>query len=368
MVKLIRAERIHSFAADNGRGLLFPYDAKDIQVGNLHSMTAQGLTNRMLVFSIRYSSRDRLFKKLFVLRIYRYHPEERMIREYNALKTLQALGIPVPAAFLLETDRRAIGEPFMIMEKVTGVAASHFLNTDENVLSTVDMLAKLLVSLHKVEPKLLFQTDVSQGAFEFRESVLSQVRANINIGYITSLSPFVRKRYLKAIMKLEQIKTRPSRQALVHLDFGPDHVLLTQNGPIVLDWEGIRIGDPAYDVGWVYHIIKLEGQTFIDHKFVKRSKQTSIDFDLGEEFVKCYEKYNGSKPGNLEFYKDLLALKLAATFDLFLRPGFYSLSRCLRFMPKEMLSQTVFARNAIISFKRYCEFFLQDRNILSKRR
>lgn len=363
---MIRAERIASFAANNGRGLLFPHDAKDVHIGNLYSMKTQGLTNRMHIFSIRYSSRDRLFKKLFVLRIYRYHPKERMIREYKALKRLHALGIPVPVALVLETDRRIIGEPFMIMEKVTGVAASNFLNTDENALSMVDMLAKLLVSLHKVEPKLLFQTNVSQNAFEFRESMLSQVRSDISIGYITSLSPFVRKRYLNAIMKLEQTKTRPSRQTLVHLDFGPDHVLLTQNGPIVLDWEGIRIGDPAYDVGWVYHIIKLEGQTFIDHKFVKRSKRTSIDFDLGEEFVKRYEKYNNSKPSNLEFYKDLLALKLAATFDLFLRPGFYSLSRCLRFMPKEMLSQTIFARNEIISFKRYCEFFLQDRNILSK--
>jgi aminoglycoside phosphotransferase (APT) family kinase protein len=325
----------------------------------------------MHVFSIRYSLRDRLFRKLFVLRTYGDRSEERMAREYKTLKTLQAQGIPVPGTLLLETDRRTIGEPFMIMEKVNGVSASNFLNNEENALSTVDMLAKLLASLHKVEPKLLFQTNVSENtlsrALEFRESMLSQVRDRINIGYITSLSPFVRSKYLKAMMKLEETKMRPSRLALVHGDFGPDHVLLSQKGPIIVDWEGIRMGDPAYDVGWVYHIIRLEGQTFIDHRFVKASKRTSINFDLREEFVKCYEKYNGSKPANLEFYKDLLALKLAATFDLFVRPGFFSLSRSLRFRPKEILSQTVFACSAIISFKKYCEFFLQDRNILSKR-
>jgi len=369
---LIKANRICSFVKKSGYGLLFPTDAKDIQVSGLYSMRIQGLSNRMRVFSITYTSRKHLFRRIFVLRIYGNHSEERMSKEYRALKMLKAKGIPVPDALVLETDRRIIGEPFMIMEKITGVSASNFLDNSENASSTVDLLARLLVSIHKLEPKTLFQSSVLEdelaGAFEFRESMLSQVRYRINIGYITSLSPFVRSKYLKAVMRLEETKTRPSRLVLIHGDFGPDHVLLTQKGPVVVDWEGISVGDPAYDVGWVYHIIRLEGQTMIDHRFVKVPKRASaINFDLGEEFVKYYENYCGSKAANLDFYKDLVAIRLATTLDLHVRPGLFFLSRIFRLAPKEILSQTVFARSPIRSFKNYCESFLQDRNILSKR-
>jgi aminoglycoside phosphotransferase (APT) family kinase protein len=265
-----------------------------------------------------------VFRRDFVLRTCRDNNEERMAREYRALKTLKVQGIPVPTAIALELDRNIIGAPFMIMEKINGASVSNFLGDKENALAIVDMLAKLLASLHKVDPKILFRTDLSRNMLgqtvEFSERVLSELRERINIGYITSFSPFVRRKYLGAVMKLEKAKIQGFPLALIHADFGPDHVLLSDSGPVITDWEGIRWGDPAYDVGWVYHAIKLEGQIMIDHRFVKASKQAPFDFDVGEEFVKCYKRYNGSIPANLEFYKNLIRsnwlLLLTYTFAL----------------------------------------------------
>lgn len=368
---MIKDSRIRSFVTKNGYGVLFPTDAENVQVSGLRSMRIQGLSARMRVFSIAYTSRKHMFKRDLVLRIYGSQSQETMSREYRALKMLKAKGFPVPEALMFETDRRTVGEPFIIMEKITGVSASHFLDNNENALSTVDVLARLLASLHTLEPKLLFPSDVSDdelaGALEFRARVLSQVRRKINLGYITSLSPFTRSEYLKAVMRLEKTKVQPSRLALIHGDFGPDHVLVTQSGPVVVDWEGICVGDPAYDVGWVYHIIRIEGQAMIDHRFVRVSKRASINFDLGEEFLEHYENYFGSEPANLGFYKDLVAIRLATILDLHVRLGPFFLHRLLRLPPKEILSQTVFARNTIRSVKYYCESFLQERNILSKR-
>jgi len=368
---MIKNSRICSFFTKNGYGLLFPTDAENVQVSNLHSMRIQGMSNRMRVFSIAYTSRKRVFRRVLVMRIYRNQSREKLSREYRALKMLKAKGIPVPEALMLEADGRAVGEPFMVMEKINGVSASYFLDNDENALSTVDMLARLLASLHTIEPTTLFPCGVSKselaGTLEFRESILSQVRRRISLGYITSLSPLIRSQYLKAITRLEMTKVQPSRLTLIHGDFGPDHVLLTQNGPVIVDWEGIRVGDPAYDVGWVYHIIRIEGQAMIDHRFVRVPNRASISFDLGEEFLKHYEHYSGSEPVNLGFYKDLAAIKLATILDLHVRPGAFFLDRLLRLPPKEILSQTVFARGTIKSVKNYCESFLQERNILSKR-
>jgi aminoglycoside phosphotransferase (APT) family kinase protein len=322
----------------------------------------------MYVFSVTYSLKNCEFRKEFVLRTCRDNNEERMMKEYKALKALKAQGLPVPTAIELELQKDIIGAPFMIMEKINGASASNFLGDEKNALAIVDMLAKLLASLHKVDARILFRTDLSENKLEqsvkFRESMLSELKEVINIGYITSFSPFVRRKYLQALMKLEKCKMQGFNLALIHADFGPDHVLLSECGPVITDLEGIRLGDPAYDVGWVYHAIKLEGRIMIDHRFVKASKQMKYDFDLGEKFVECYKKYYGSIPVNLEFYKNLNALKLLARLDLHVRPGYASVSRIFRLRPQEILSQTIGAYGTIRSFKRYCEFFLQSRNIL----
>jgi aminoglycoside phosphotransferase (APT) family kinase protein len=42
-------------------------------------------------------------------------------------------------------------------------------------------------------------------------------------------------------------------EQLLHLDLHPDNVLLTERGPVVIDWTNARPGDPALDVAltWV---------------------------------------------------------------------------------------------------------------------
>lgn len=364
---MIRNEAIALFVKKRGQDLFYPADATDIQVADLYPMRVQGQCNKMYTFSVTYRLDNSLFEKDFVLRICRYRNEERMIKEYRALKSLKAQGIPVPTPVALELDRNIIGSSFLIMEKINGASVSNFFGDKEKTLAIVDMLAQLLVSLHKVDPQVLFQTGSSRTllgqAKMFRETMLSELKKRVNIGYITSFSPFVRRKYLKAVMKLEGSEIHGSPLTLVHGDFGPDHVHLSENGPIITDWEGIRWGDPAYDVGWAFHVLKLEGSIMIDHRFVKASKEKTFDFDIGEEFVRCYRKHNGAVPVNLEFYKNLCALKLAAILDLNIRPGAKYVSRLLRFRPQEMLSQTFGVYGTIRAFKRNYESFLRQRSI-----
>ena len=48
-------------------------------------------------------------------------------------------------------------------------------------------------------------------------------------------------------------------ERLIHLDFHPDNVLLSQRGPVVIDWTNSRAGDPAFDVAMTWVICATSG-------------------------------------------------------------------------------------------------------------
>jgi hypothetical protein len=63
---------------------------------------------------------------------------------------------------------------------------------------------------------------------------------------------------------------------------------------IVLDWDSIEIGDPAYDVGYAYHFVKF----FSDPKNPNSAERTA------ERFVSEYMRnFHGDICRRLEFYK-----------------------------------------------------------------
>jgi streptomycin 6-kinase len=48
-------------------------------------------------------------------------------------------------------------------------------------------------------------------------------------------------------------------ERLIHLDFHPDNVLLSQRGPVVIDWTNSRGGKPALDVALTWVICATSG-------------------------------------------------------------------------------------------------------------
>jgi aminoglycoside phosphotransferase (APT) family kinase protein len=49
---------------------------------------------------------------------------------------------------------------------------------------------------------------------------------------------------------------------LIHLDFHPDNVLMSRDGPVVIDWTNARRGDPALDVALTWVIAATSGGPF----------------------------------------------------------------------------------------------------------
>ena len=56
---------------------------------------------------------------------------------------------------------------------------------------------------------------------------------------------------------LAHLADMPEGEALCHLDFHPDQVMLTVTGPVVIDWMNARAGQPAADVAYTLIMLRI---------------------------------------------------------------------------------------------------------------
>jgi len=355
-----RLYRLTVYVKNIGPASLFPRSAKDVDVRNLCRLKTQGASTEMYSFHVRYSLVGMKHQTALILRMYKFG-EETGRKEFAVLKALKEQKIPVPSAYSIETNREIMGKPFMIMEAIFGKSASNFLHDRTTALLTVDRLAESLAMVHKLDPSCIDYPGLFTEQYSFAQRQLAHARNLIKHKCRTSLPPIRPRRYLDAVERLKKVERARFRPTLLHMDFTPDHVLMTKDGPVIIDWADANVGDPAYDVGWAYHILMWVGRRQIDHKIVEGP--TTVGLDLREHFVRCYEKYIGHKLANLEFYKALAPLKLALYFDGRFRPGILSLP-IIPFGLKGRFFGTFFARNEMRPFFDYCVQYLESRGIL----
>lgn len=366
-----RPENLTAYLKKNAPVPLFPPNATDICVHDLHMLKTQGASCEMDSFSVTYFLEGLERRSDYILRIYRHHGNKkgartRALKEFEALKALKQYDMPVPAAYCLETNEKFIGKPFIILEKILGKSASHLLRyeTEARALVTVDKIAKTLAMIHRLDPKCLHYPELMQERHKFAQRKLSETKFLINSKRIMSLSPFLGSKYIRAIKQLEGTKTESHfRPSILHGDFGPDHVLVTSGQFVVVDWEGVDVGDPAYDVGWTYHVLKLEGRMIIDHARIESDEPDRVKIHLGEHFVKCYENSVGEKLVNLDFYKDLAAVKLALFFDEYMPPSIFWIFQSLSSHRFKLTVKGLLSKGNPSPFRNYCTKYLETRGI-----
>ena len=68
---------------------------------------------------------------------------------------------------------------------------------------------------------------------------------------------------------------------LTHGDIGPEHVLITETGDLagVIDWGGLEVGDPVFDLAWLLHAMPATGERVLgayggapDERFFVRAR------------------------------------------------------------------------------------------------
>ncbi|NIK59366.1 phosphotransferase [Kribbella shirazensis] len=155
----------------------------------------------------------------------------RLLAETTLLPRLAPrLPLPVPLPELTADGvrhRMLLGEPFTDGDEAVGRELGAFLRA----LHTVDVSEAVLRGAQDAETATAEKTTLLQ---EFRTQVVPLLPAE------------VRTTARALLDRVANVRT-----SLIHCDFGPDHILMTDGRVTgVIDWTDAVIGDPALDLCW----------------------------------------------------------------------------------------------------------------------
>jgi serine/threonine protein kinase len=145
--------------------------------------------------------------------------------EAAGTRAAHAAGLPVPwCGDIVEIGGR-LG---IVFEKISGISMLEaFRQHPQQVLSLVERLARLHIQMHA--------TSIS--------TLINQAEA---IKWNLEHCAFLNDRQLKGL--LAQLEKLPGGDRVCHNDFHPDNVMLTDQGPVIIDWMAAKRGNPMADV------------------------------------------------------------------------------------------------------------------------
>jgi len=179
-----------------------------------------------------------------VLRLYRAEASlEWVQRELRAFQGVNEAGVPSPRVYptdsadgLLEVDGR-LG---FVMDRIDGPTMLRRLTERPwKLWAFARMSANLHALMHAQTSTML------PPQRERFHRVIDHIAEQLNSTIIARLH-----------QTLDSLK---DGDAICHGDFHPDNVILSDGGPIIVDWGPATAGAPAADVAWTVHLFKNGG-------------------------------------------------------------------------------------------------------------
>lgn len=170
-----------------------------------------------------------------VLKLFRSWCSPRSVeQEIACSRAVSEMPLPIPKFLgVLDVD----GRKGIIYERVDGHSMLHAMVSK---LWTVRRYARLLAELHNE-----IHTHVAPDLMSSREALGHDVRGSESL-----------PSDLKAAI-LGRLEALPDGESLCHFDLHPDQVLLTADGPAIIDWMTARKGHPLGDVARTAVILKF---------------------------------------------------------------------------------------------------------------
>ncbi|MBI4517235.1 MAG: phosphotransferase family protein [Deltaproteobacteria bacterium] len=221
--------------------------------------------------------------------------------EYRVLIAAREMGVPVPRIYWLEEESRWLDRPFMLMERIPGVAPPVIFpitESDETRRTIAQEFATYLARIHHADWRKLeleFLGVPSSGA----AAALAQ-------------ADWWEREYQRSKLEerpvlaaaLHWLATHPPRQSeivLVHADYRAGNFLYDQGHiTAILDWELAHLGDPMEDLAWA--VLNFWSSANVCQGLLPR-----------DEMIAAYE-HAGGMPVNAErlfYYEVLGAVKMA---------------------------------------------------------
>jgi uncharacterized protein (TIGR02172 family) len=157
-----------------------------------------------------------------------FHPwvsYEAVSFEANLASIAHAAGLPTPAVGELFKINDRVG---LAMERVNGISMLQAIKQQPwKVRAYARMLAELHVEMH---------TRLADGMPLQRERLITKIKNAKPLP--EEIRPFL----------LDALDRLPDGFKLCHGDFHPDNIMLTEKGPVIIDWIDASAGSPAADV------------------------------------------------------------------------------------------------------------------------
>ncbi|MBU1344547.1 MAG: phosphotransferase family protein [Proteobacteria bacterium] len=237
-----------------------------------------------------------------------------MGREYRILTALQTAYPYCPKPLAYSEDKRILGSPFYLMERLKGIIIRRDLPgqlalTPADTTRLFENILKVQYQLHAIDfEKIGLET------FGKPDGYVTRQVDGWSRRYRAARTPDVPDGKKVMDWLSDNMPQEAHPPAILHNDFKFDNVILDPENPFtvigVLDWEMATIGDPLMDLGatlgyWVQKGDPKEMQAL-------RMGPTNAPGALTRKEMVCrYEQFSGRKIENFNFYYCFGVFRLA---------------------------------------------------------
>ena len=225
--------------------------------------------------------------KKFIFRLNVYSPEERRSKkEFIALKAVEHLKI-APKVWLLDDSHKDFEESFIILDYISGKSLD---SLNKSITPQIIVkVARLAASLHNLNIKSINTLHINQEGYLYYIKELKeykeQFREFTNNSLFFELLDITYSK-LEALLSLEKDRAYPL--SLIHSDIQEQNLIKNGNKLYLIDWEGLNIADPAWEVAYIFcdfgRPFKESEKELFYKEYLKLRKDTYI-----RERIKLYE-------------------------------------------------------------------------------
>jgi len=258
-------------------------DRNNLQVINLRNITS-GWETEILSLDLNWHSNGESQSQALVARIFPGKGAGAKAQsEFSKMKQLRILGYPVPEVFLVEENANAIGNPFLLMERIDGPLLDAKLGVSQaDYQKWMDVFCRLFVNLHQLDWKP-FATNSQEQSMSDTHFLISSRLAR----YKTALDEYQKKELTPILEWLMKRVDGVSgvTPSITHGDYHPFNILLDCNdNPYVIDWGASSIDDYRKDLAWTlllsgtFGSMKLRDDILQNYEIAAQKKVEQIEF------------------------------------------------------------------------------------------
>ncbi|MFW9961459.1 MAG: phosphotransferase family protein [Candidatus Thorarchaeota archaeon] len=260
-------------------------DRDDLQVINPRNITS-GWETEIISFDLYWHSDGESQSQSLIARIFPGKGASAKAQsEFSTMKQLRSLEYPVPEVFSVEKNANAIGNPFLLMERIDGPLLDEKLGVSQAEYEKwLDIFCRLFVKLHQLD-WTIFATNIEEQAMSDTRFLISSRLAR----YRTALHEYQKEELTPVLEWLtKRVQSISSvTPSITHGDYHPFNILLDKNdNPYVIDWGASSIDDYRKDLAWT---MLLSG-TFGSMK-------------LRDDILQNYEKTAQTQVEHIEYFE-----------------------------------------------------------------